>query len=281
MIVHHLNCATQCVIGGCLVSGTGSLFRRVPLVSHCLLVETNHGLVLVDTGLGLHDIENPRRRLGTRFMLLAKPQLEPEQTAVRQVERLGFSPLDVRHIIVTHLDLDHAGGISDFPTAQVHILDSEYMAANAPNTFTDRYRYRPSQWEHNPHWVRHKVQGEQWFGFECVRQMAGLPPEILLVPLLGHTHGHTGVAVYAQDSWLLHAGDAYYFRNEMDYHQARCTFGLRLVQRIGAVDNQVRLQNQERLRQLAHDYAGEVHIFSAHDPVEFENYCRHPRDRPR
>lgn len=131
---------------------------------------------------------------------------------MRQVERLGFSRSDVRHIIVTHLDLDHAGGMSDFPEAQVHLLNSEYAAAIAPTTFKDRYRYRASHWEHGPSWVLYKVQGERWFGFECVRQMQGLPPEILLVPLEGHTRGHAGVAVYSQGSWLLHAGDAYYFR---------------------------------------------------------------------
>ena len=269
-IVHHLNCGTQCTIGGCLVSGSGSLFQRASLVSHCLLVETNSGLVLIDTGLGLHDIENPRRRLGSGFMFLAQLHLDPEETAVRQIERRGFSRDDVRHIIVTHLDLDHAGGIADFPAAQVHILDSEYSAATSPNTFTDKYRYRPCQWEHQPRWVRHKVQGEKWFGFECVRQIEGLPPEILLVPLLGHTRGHTGVPVYTKGSWLLHAGDAYYYRNEIDYHQPQCPLGLRIVQRIGAVDKQAWRKNQQRLRHLARDRAVEVRIFSAHDPVEFE-----------
>lgn len=270
MIAHHLNCGTQCTIGGCLVSGTGSLFQRATLVSHCLLVETNSGLVLIDTGLGVQDIENPRRRLGGGFVFLARPRLDPEETAVRQIERRGFSKDDVRHIIVTHLDLDHAGGIADFPAAQVHILESEYTAAISPNTFTDKYRYRSCQWEHQPLWVRHKVQGEKWFGFECVKQIAGLPPEILLVPLLGHTRGHTGVAVYTQGSWLLHAGDAYYFRDEMDYNQPRCTLGLSIVQRIGAVDKQAWRTNQQRLRQLARDRSLQVRIFSAHDPVEFK-----------
>lgn len=185
----------------------------------------------------------------------------------------------MRHIIVTHLDLDRAGGIADFPAPQVHILDSEYTAATSPNTFTDKYRYRPCQWEHQPHWVRHKVQGEQWFGFECVRQIEGLPPEILLVPLLGHTRGHTGVAVYTQGSWLLHAGDAYYYRNEMDYHQPQCPLGLRIVQRIGAVDRQAWRKNQQRLRQLARDRTVEVRIFSAHDPIEFELMASEYRTR--
>ena len=235
MIVHHLNCATQCVIGGCLVSGEGSLFRRVPLVSHCLLIETEAGLVLVDTGLGLADIQHPAR-LGRRFLFLSQPPLNPDETAVRQIQRLGFSPNDVRHIIVTHLDLDHAGGLSDFPQARVHLLDSEYIAATRPKSFTDRYRYRPQHWEHNPQWVRYQVEGDRWFGFDCVRTVKGLPPEILLVPLVGHTHGHMGVAVQTQTVWLLHAGDAYYFRDEMDGAQPHCPLGLALVQQIGAVN---------------------------------------------
>ncbi len=270
MIIHHLNCATQCVIGGRLVSGSGSLWQRAPLVSHCLLVETSSGLVLVDTGLGLHDIENSSKRLGNRFMFLARPRLDSEETAVRQVERLGFSKDDVRHIIVTHLDLDHAGGLSDFPAAQVHLLEEEYAAATAPTTLTDRYRYRSCQWQHEPLWVRYQVQGESWFGFECVRQMKGLPPEILLVPLRGHTHGHTGVAVSSRDGWLLHAGDAYYYQGEIHPNKPHCPVGLTLVQRLGAVDNRTRLRNQERLRQLVCEHKGEVRIFSAHDPVEFE-----------
>lgn len=156
----------------------------------------------------------------------------------------------MRHIILTHLDLDHAGGLSDFPAAQVHLLEEEYAAAIIPKSFTDRYRYRTSQWQHSPNCVRYQVQGENWFGFECVRQMHGLPPEILLVPLRGHTRGHTGVAVSTQDGWLLHAGDAYYYRGEIDSNKPYCPFDLTLVQRLGAVDNWMRQRNQERLRQL-------------------------------
>ena len=270
MRVHHLNCATQCVVGGRLVSGAGSLFQRVPLVCHCLLIETNSGLVLVDTGLGLKDIEVPQERLGLRFMLLAQPRLDPDETAVRQVERLGFSSADVKHVIVTHLDLDHVGGLSDFPLAKVHLLEAEWTAASCPTTLLDRYRYHHKQWEHKPNWVRYSVRGECWQGFECVRQLEGLPPEILLVPLAGHTHGHTGVAVYANGKWLLHAGDAYYFRGEMDCERPYCPFGLALVQRLGAVDDTARRLNQQRLRQLVCSKAQEVSIFCAHDPVEFE-----------
>jgi hypothetical protein len=36
------------------------------------------------------------------------------------------------------------------------------------------------------------------------------------------------------------------------------------------VDRQARLANQDRLRRLALDKGGEVRLFCAHDPVEFE-----------
>jgi glyoxylase-like metal-dependent hydrolase (beta-lactamase superfamily II) len=203
-------------------------------------------------------------------MLLSQPRLDPEETAVRQVERLSFSTDDVRHIIVTHLDLDHAGGLSDFPLAQVHLLEAEWTAASLTNTMLARYRYHQQQWSHQPRWVRYSLMGERWKGFECVRQLEALPPEILLVPLAGHTHGHTGVAVYTNGRWLLHVGDAYYFRGEMDSHRPHCPLGLALVQRLGAVDNTLRRLNQQRLRQLGAENAQEICIFCAHDPVEFE-----------
>jgi hypothetical protein len=57
MRVHHLNCISTCPLGGRLMDGrTGSLVRRGELACHCLLAETDAGLVLVDAGLGLRDV---------------------------------------------------------------------------------------------------------------------------------------------------------------------------------------------------------------------------------
>ena len=61
MRIHHLNTGTMCPIGRRLVNGTGSIFQRARMVCHCLLIETNDGLALVDTGIGLDDIANPPR----------------------------------------------------------------------------------------------------------------------------------------------------------------------------------------------------------------------------
>jgi hypothetical protein len=65
MRVHHLDCCTMCPRGQSAINGEGSLFARARLVSHCLLIETDaHGLVLVDTGIGVDDVRMMIRASG-------------------------------------------------------------------------------------------------------------------------------------------------------------------------------------------------------------------------
>jgi glyoxylase-like metal-dependent hydrolase (beta-lactamase superfamily II) len=149
MIVHHLNCGTMCPVGGRLMDGPGRGPGPARLVCHCLLIESERdGLVLVDTGLGLRDVRRPRPRLDGTFLSIMRLPLREEETAVRQIERLGYRASDVRHIVLTHLDFDHAGGLEDFPDATVHVLEAEHhAAAGSRSGFVARGRYRPMQWD--------------------------------------------------------------------------------------------------------------------------------------
>lgn len=270
MRVHHLNCGSMHPPGGPLMRSQDRPTDLPTMVCHCLLVETEQGLVLVDTGLGSSDIAHARTRLGWSFLAGVRPRLAPDETGLAQVKALGFQPEDVRHIVLTHLDLDHAGGISDFPKARVHVLAAEHDAALARDHWKERERYKSAQWQHEPDWALHTPAGEDWFGFECVRQLTGLPPEILLVPLTGHSRGHAGIAVDTSQGWLLHAGDAYFHHHELNSHGPRCPAGLRLFQTLLSMDNTQRLNNQARLRNLAANHANEVTIFSAHDAWEYQ-----------
>jgi glyoxylase-like metal-dependent hydrolase (beta-lactamase superfamily II) len=277
MRIHHLNCGTDCPLGGALFDGrsAGPLGH---LVCHCLLIETDaHGLVLVDTGYGLKDVHRPHSPPAriTRFMRgLLNIRLREEETAIRQIEALGFAAQDVRHIVLTHLDFDHAGGLEDFPHAHIHLLDREFQDATGPRTgFVTRNRYRPAQFDKIGNWQRYGATGEPWFGFDAVRDLAGLPPEILLVPLPGHTWGHAGVAIHRGDTWLLHAGDAYFYRGEMREAQRHCTPGLRAYQTMMEVSREQRFANQARLRNLSISERQRLTMICAHDPVEFDR-CR-------
>lgn len=273
MRIHHLNCGTCCPVGGALFDAR-SAGALAHLVCHCLLIETDsHGLVLVDTGYGLEDAAAPggaHPRVTRPMRALLNPQLRAEETAARQVEALGFSRADVRHIVLTHLDFDHADGLEDFPGAAVHVMQAEFDAATGPRRgFVARNRYRPRQYDEVRDWRFHTSAGERWFGFEAVRDINGLPPELLMVPLPGHTWGHAGVAVRHSGGWLLHAGDAYFYRGEMRAAMRQCTPALRGYQNMMEVSRRDRLANQARLRTLSSERAGEVAVVCAHDATEF------------
>lgn len=193
MRVHHLSC------------GTFDPPLVAPIVCHVLLVEAVDGLVLVDTGLGLADYADPPRRMGPSRRLL-RPVSGAADSALRQVEALGHAAADVSHVVLTHLDFDHAGGLSDFPAATVHTTADEHAAAVTSPDLLDRGRYRPAQWSHGPRWEVHGGRGDVWreglTGHEVV-------PGITLVPMAGHSRGHAAVAVDAGEQGLLiHAGDA-------------------------------------------------------------------------
>jgi glyoxylase-like metal-dependent hydrolase (beta-lactamase superfamily II) len=266
--VHHLNCATMCPFPGRSLSFAGSFFAPGRMVCHCLLVESRAGLVLVDTGFGLADVAERGRRLGRGLALFARPRFDPEETATRQIVRLGFRVEDVKHIVPTHLDPDHAGGLGDFPKAKVHVREPEHAAALGKRGLRERYRYLAPHFAHGPDWVIYPARGgESWLGLEGVQPIAGVP-DVLLVPLGGHSRGHTGVAVETESGWLLHAGDAYFARSEIDPDRPRCPFGLAIFQRLLDVDGTLRHENQARLRELTRARGSSVRIFCAHDSEE-------------
>ncbi|MDB4941591.1 MAG: hypothetical protein JWP97_1125 [Labilithrix sp.] len=271
MRIHHLNCISACPLGGFVMDGMTTDSIRGRLTSHCLLIEQDRGLVLVDTGYGLRDVADPASRLSKFFLALNKPELREEMTAVRQIARLGFDPRDVRHIVLSHLDFDHAGGLDDFPGATVHLLADEVRSAAAQRTALDRMRYRKQQWSTRPSWQTYQASaGEPWFGFDRVQEMPGVGPDVLLVPLVGHTLGHAGVAVRRGSGWLFYAADAYFYHAEMDVTRPRCTPGLRFYQTLMEKDRRMRLLNQRRLRSLKRAEGGAIEIFCAHDVREFE-----------
>lgn len=265
MRVHHLNCGTMCPLaGGSIGSGTG--LRRGTMICHCLLIETpRDGLVLVDTGWGSPECRDPALLPGY-FRRLTGPTLDVRETALAQLSALGFTAADVRHVIVTHLDLDHAGGLVDFPHATVHLHQRELDAATARATRAERSRYLPYQWAHTPRWSPVAETGDTWRDLPAVRKLPGLDADIALVPLHGHSRGHSAVVANTGDRWLMHAGDAYFHHDELKA-RGKAPFGLRLFQSLVQTNGTQRHASQDALRRL-HAAHTDLSIFCAHDPVE-------------
>lgn len=266
--VHHLNCGSLCPVCQRLVNGEGGLLARGELVCHCLLVETPDALVLVDTGLGTADMLDPVARLGGGFARAMSPVLDVADTALAQVRALGYDPADVRHVIPTHLDADHAGGVSDFPDAAVHVQQRELDQLLRP-TLRERMRFRQRQFDHGPRWQVAGGITDDWFGFDAIRPLPGV--DVLMVPLPGHSKGQVGVAVKTDDGWLLHCGDAYFHRSEVT-GDGTMPLGLKWFER--SIQSQPRLREatRKRLAVLHRDHGDQVSLFCAHDPVELARF---------
>ncbi len=171
----------------------------------CLLLETSQSLVLIDTGPGQNDYIHPPGILRT-LRTITKVPGGPEETALQQIQKLGYHAQDVSDMILTHMHFDHCGGLPDFPHANVHVHRQEYEAFYGSRRHWTELAYVRQHVAHQPNFVLYEDRSEKWFDFSAIR----LPfdPEIWLVPLFGHTRGHCGVAIWTGEAWLFHVADA-------------------------------------------------------------------------
>src|SRR5205085_358648 len=68
--------------------------------------------------------------------------------------------------------------------------------------------------------------------------------------------------------WLMHCGDAYFFHGQLGATPS-CPPALGAFQRVMAVENDKRVANLARLRELYRDKGSRIRMFSAHCPFEW------------
>lgn len=248
--IHHLNCVK-------IVSPVND-----NVCGHCILIKENDKLILIDTGIGLLDIQQPLERIGQELITIVGYSFNEDQTAIRQIQKLGLDPNKVTDCIISHLDNDHIGGLADFPNATVHVGIEEYENFNSKNP-----RYLKTQLSHNPTVKTYQKSDFNWLGFEARKVATNTEIEIFLIPLFGHTLGHCGVALKKDNKWLFYIADAYYMRVELNdtNHPVNKLVEMR------ADDNNLRLNTLEKIRNLINEHP-EIEVFGYHDIEEFRLY---------
>lgn len=236
-------------------------------ICHCLIIEDNEGLALIDSGLGLIEMQKPLERFGEGLLNGWGFTIDERLSAIVQLKDLGVKPSDIKHILLTHADVDHAGGLRDFPDAQVHLLNEEL-----DNIMNKNPRYLYNQFEHQPKWKTYKPADDQWFGLEAREVEIGFSVPVYFIPLKGHTFGHAGVAIPQGDKWVLHAGDTYYRYDEVVNKDSR----VNVTATHSADDNAARLASLDHLRRLKDEHSSDIEFFSTHDILEFKDQPGEP-----
>jgi glyoxylase-like metal-dependent hydrolase (beta-lactamase superfamily II) len=121
------------VTKGLFVQGAGLKNIQFPILS--FLIERDNDLVLFDTGIGTRIEQEMRPPIywGNLFFhrCVMRTRFDPQCDAlVQQLPRLGFKPADVKHVIISHLHWDHAGGMRDFPQAHFFVGRREWDFAS-------------------------------------------------------------------------------------------------------------------------------------------------------
>src|SRR5271165_4066736 len=159
------------------------------------IVGPHEGTVLVDTGSG------PRTMTARGHDHLRSP--------ATVLAKLGIGAGDVTDVITTHMHWDHAGNITDFPAARLHVQRAEMAHATGPSMCSGFLR-RPYDPEQLAEWLAELYRGRVTF-HQGDEEIA---PGISVHQVGGHTPGMQVVRVSTARGQLVLASDAmHYYEN--------------------------------------------------------------------
>ncbi len=195
-----------------MVLARGGLAPIALKVRYGVVIHPTHGPVLVDTGYTDHSLNAPGRgRILGLYARVLDPQLNASEQPDIVLAQLGYTPEDVRYLIVTHFHADHVSGLELFPNARF-IADAQAWQAMNGRSGWRNYRHGLFPELLPTDFGNRLMPLDQ---FQMVPTMGGLPDgrdifgdrSLISVPLPGHAEGHFGVLINSDPAPVLYAVD--------------------------------------------------------------------------
>ncbi len=168
--------------------GMGTLMK-IPILSY--LIRTDEGNLLFDTGFSptiLAQLAEMTIEVGA--------EIREEDSILHRLAEIGLRPQDVHKVILSHLHIDHVGGLQYFPNAEIIVQKDEYSYAFHPPGFSQQ-AYVKSDFDF-PNFEWRLVDGDQV-----------ILPGVAVILTNGHTPGHHSLLVQLPQSGpLILAGDS-------------------------------------------------------------------------
>ena len=173
-------------------------------------IEHPEGVIVVDTGAGTHLKSLPRWHPYFRFAV--RFDIQPEQEVGPQLRSLGIGARDVKTVVLTHLHIDHDGGLAHFP--QSRIVASRDEIARTSGLRGALLGYLPNRW---PKWFQPEPLAWQASPYGPFMSSAQITKagDVIAVPTPGHTPNHYSVIVWDGGKQIMLAGDASYLESTM------------------------------------------------------------------
>jgi len=107
-----------------------------PRPINVFVIEHKDGLVLLDTGQDRSSVTDPgyfpAGVTGAMYRRTARASIPADQTLTAGLDRLGYAPSDVSHVVLSHLHQDHIGGLAQFAHAPICVSQAEWDTLEAP-----------------------------------------------------------------------------------------------------------------------------------------------------
>jgi glyoxylase-like metal-dependent hydrolase (beta-lactamase superfamily II) len=176
------------------------------LPTYAWVIDHPEGAIVVDTGQGTHLLEtarslHPYRRWEVMFRIERDEEIGP------QLRALGVGPRDVKRVVLTHLHIDHDGGLAHFPHTEILVSRGELRTASG--WMGSLRGYLPNRW---PSWfdpVSLDLAAEPFGPFTTSTRLTSAG-DVIAVGTPGHTADHVSVLVEDQGITYVLAGDTSY-----------------------------------------------------------------------
>ena len=197
-----------------LLSGEPAMTVPVPAF---LIRHPSAGAILVDTGLHPSITTDGRENFGSLGTRIGNPALAAGEDVPAQLRKRGLDPNEVPVVVMTHLHVDHASAISEFPQATFVVSETEWQsAAHGSRPILNGYRRPHFDYAFDYRSVDFDRGGiSSYASFGRTFDLFG-DGSIRLAYTPGHSAGHMSVIAHLKERDFVIGGDATYTQGQLD-----------------------------------------------------------------
>lgn len=219
------------------------------------VIDHPEGVALVDTGQSYELAEDPENYgpHGAPGLVdfAENIDMSEDEKAIHRLEDLGYSASEVDKVILSHLHMDHAGGITDFPDAEFIVQHKELQYASYPEPIQAGF------YQEGDFGVLRTPEFDVTVAHDSVDVFGD--GQVVTIPTPGHTPGHQSVKLELDDAGTTILG--------MDVSHMRVGYEENLAT---SFDWSTTIGNESRrkIKNIARKEGAEVHINHDNELVE-------------